>query len=86
VDKFHWKPHYILTDGEKCGDVYTIDEFQEMVDDGSVMDNDGHAHWSTLTHEYRTKNIYDFSDFVRPSAFNPSVAPEDATHVIWFNK
>lgn len=57
----------------KYGAVYTVEEFQELLDDGSLVNYDGDGHW-VLNNQYsREDEVF-------------SSLPLDATHVIWFNK
>lgn len=59
-------PHY--------GDLFTIEEFDEMVEDHTIMDKDGIGYYSDGEHMARKYPVF-YSD-----------KPEGATHVVWFNK
>ena len=63
-----------------CGDeddVYTVKEFKEMVKSGGFIDYDGYGH--------PVKNKMCNPDIiVKPSKVKD--IPEDATHVVWYNK
>lgn len=58
-------------------DVYTIDEFKRFVEKSAFIDYDG---WG-----YPVKNKkYDGDIQIQPSTINK--IPNDATHIIWFNR
>jgi hypothetical protein len=54
------------------GDVFTISEFEEMVEDGSIIDDDGHGYWIKNGKSSKDDVFY--------------TEKEDADGVIWFNK
>lgn len=56
----------------KSKDLIHVDVFNEMLDDGSIMDDDGIGYWC--------KEDYSSSDDV----FRTEQL--DATHVVWYNK
>lgn len=58
-------------------DVYTIEEFKEVCACGGFIDYDGHGHPVK-------DGKADPSVVVRPSALKD--IPEDATHVVWYNR
>ena len=63
---------------EWSDDVFTVTDFLEMVSCGGFIDYDGYG--------YPVKDdLYDKSIIIRPSNVN-EVLPEDATHIIWFNR
>ena len=62
-------------DGED--DVYTVDEFRERCKDGSLIDYDGFGHPVKDGKQDRSVNVY-------PSGLD--AIPDDATHIIWFNR
>ena len=49
----------------KHGDVYTLSDFIDRVNDGTIGNFDGDGYWC--------QTLF-------------SSEPEDATHVVWFNK
>lgn len=55
------------------GDLYDITEWEEMVDRGEVMDDDGSGRWVKDGKMARHTDV-----FIDPQM--------DATHVVWFNK
>jgi hypothetical protein len=58
-------------------DVYTVEEFKEIVELGAFIDYDGYGH--------PVKNkLADISIIIKPS--NLSLIPSDATHIIWYNR
>lgn len=58
------------------GDLMSVDEFAQSVEDGSFIDYDGYGYWAVADK---------MSDVVvRPSTVDDK--PEWATHVIWFNR
>lgn len=62
-----------------CGedDVYTVAEFRERCDSGSFIDYDGHG--------YPVKDkLADESVIVKPSRIGE--IPDDATHIVWYNR
>lgn len=60
----------------KYGDLFTVLEFEEMVESGMLIDYDGYGH--------ACKNGRRSSTIVTPSKIKD--IPEDATHVVWYNK
>lgn len=62
-------------DGED--DVYTVEEFKEFVKCGAFIDYDGYGHPVK-------EHLLDKSIWVKPS--NLSVIPDDATHIVWYNR
>ena len=64
------RPYTILVDDED--DVYTIEEWNDVVSDGSITNDDGCGYWA--------KN----GMMCRDEVF--STPQSDATHVVWFNK
>lgn len=59
-------PHY--------GDLFTIDEFEEQVEDQNIMHEDGIGYYSDGEHMARKFPVF------------YTKKPEGATHVVWFNK
>lgn len=59
------------------GTVYPVSQFREMVDDESLIDDDGFGHPVK-------DGLVDTDVIVSPSAVED--LPEDATHVEWFNR
>ena len=58
-------------------DVYTVEEFRELVRTRSFIDYDGHG--------YPVKEkMADRKRVIRPSTVDS--IPSDATHVVWFNR
>ena len=55
-------------------DLLTIDEFMEMVEDGSIIEDDGGGYFSNGDRMNRSLDAFE------------SDVPDDATHVAWFNK
>ena len=59
-------------------DVYTIEEFKEMIDDSIVTDYDGHGH--PVKNNMANPNIW-----IIPSRLGEDI-PANATHIVWYNK
>jgi len=60
------------------GDIFTIKQFLERVDDTSFIDYDGHGNLATKT---------EMSDIViYPSTIKKLKIDKKFTHVIWFNR
>lgn len=59
------------------GEVMTIGQFREQVEDRSLMDYDGHGYPVF-------DQMMDRSVLIQPSTVNE--IPDDATHIIWFNR
>ena len=58
-------------------DVYTVEGFKEFCEDGAFIDYDGVGH--------PVKNdLADESIWIKPSRLDE--IPEDATHIVWFNR
>lgn len=68
--------HEDYKDDVNFGDIMTVEAFKSAVEDGSFIDYDGFAH-PAIVKQDSTKNIW-------PSRIEQ--LPEDATHVVWFNK
>lgn len=70
------------TNNYGCGpkdedDVYTVEEFEELVESFSFIDSDGHG--------YPVKDKKACTNWiVKPSEINQ--LPIDATHIVWYNK
>lgn len=58
---------------QKYGDLYTVDEWKESVENGWIMDDDGSGYWVKDGLECRDCDVF-YSE------------PKDATHVMWYNK
>ena len=62
---------------ENEDDVYTVGEFKEYCDDGAFIDYDGFG--------YPVKDgLADTKIFIKPSKLDD--IPEDATHIVWYNR
>lgn len=59
-------PHY--------ADLFTINEFDEMIEDQNIMEEDGIGYYSDGEHMARKFPVF------------YTKKPEGATHVVWFNK
>lgn len=59
---------------DHIGDVFTIDEFIDLVKVGAFIPDDGDGCFGTET-------AYNYEYFVWST-----IPPQDATHVHWFNK
>lgn len=59
------------------GDVFTVEEFLQMVDMDCLIDYDGSGN--------PAKNGKMSKEYVYPSRAR-ELLPEDATHVVWYNK
>lgn len=76
------KVTFTETDRYGCGpggedDVYTVAEFRERCSRGWFVDSDGYG--------YPVKrSLADDRIGIKPS--NLSTIPDDATHVVWFNR
>ena len=82
----NWLPLKFGDEGQpENGDLFTIEEFQEMSDDGSITDDDGVGVWATTTHELDTNTILDPVEKLAIPSNCRNPHPE-ATHVLWFNK
>ena len=82
-DRYTRPVKFTATNLYGCGpegddDVYTREEFQEQVDDAGFFDYDG---WGNPVKDGKA----DESIVIRPSTY-PACMPEDATHVVWYNK
>lgn len=64
-------------------DVYSLEEFRQMVEDGALTDEDGQGHFAIKDEP----DCYyeDGSYTVAPSEFNIKEA-RGASHVVWYNK
>jgi hypothetical protein len=72
--KFSSTNNYGCTDGS---DVYTVEEFRGACRSGGFMDYDGFG--------YPVKdNMINITISVNPSQVH--LIPEDATHIVWYNK
>lgn len=60
----------------RYGEVITVEEFKQGVENDSYIDYDGFG--------YPAQILYDDTFTVRPSVVDN--IPADATHVVWFNK
>jgi len=69
---------YTLTDLPKYGDLYLIEDFSEMCEDGTIIDSDGRGYYAT---ESKKSSIP-----VDPDEFWTAEHRPEFTHVIWFNK
>ncbi len=58
------------------GDLLSVDEFLDMAESGALIDYDGFGHPVR-------DGFVDEGWYVQPEAMN---VPEDATHVLWFNR
>lgn len=58
------------------GDLFTVDEFRNMCKMGAFIDYDGYGHPVR-------DNLVNNDEAVVPSKMN---IPDDATHIIWFNR
>jgi hypothetical protein len=58
-------------------DIYTVDEFRELVSTGAFIDYDGHGRPVKDKLADRTMTI-------RPSTVDE--IPKDATHIVWYNR
>ena len=64
----------------KMGKLMTIEEFSNGVEKGTFTDSEGWGYWATDT-------SYDVArDYVKPSRFDPTGAPDWATHIIWLSR
>lgn len=61
-------------ESDHVGEVYTIDEFIDLVKVGAFIPDDGFGVFGTETH-------YNYEYFAWST-----IPPKDATHVHWFNK
>ena len=63
----------------EIGSLFTLDEFEDMVRNGSLIDYDGMGNWATATHVIG-------DDWIYPSTFKRGQKPPLATHIIWYNR
>lgn len=61
------------------GDLFTIEEFEEMVSYGALNDYDGVG-------KPVKDELYDWNHDIYPSDVVDKLIPEEATHILWFNK
>lgn len=62
---------------ENEDDVYTIDEFRTLCSNGMFIDYDGHG--------YPVRDgLADPNLMIKPSYLD--AIPEDATHIVWYNR
>jgi len=67
----------VSDDEDDEDDVYTVEEFKEYVADGMFIDYDGHG--------YPVKDgLADATIIIFPS--NIKKIPNDATHIVWYNR
>ena len=59
------------------GDLMTVDEFKKAVACGAFVDCDGYGHPSN-------NNLVDHNIHIFPSQV--ADIPNDATHIVWFNR
>lgn len=59
------------------GDLFTIKKFKEMIDDNSIMFDDGHGYFATNTHYNQHLEVFEHG-------FDE--VPKHYTHILWFNK
>lgn len=77
------KVNFSTTNRYGCGpddedDVYTVAEFMDHVREGSFIDYDGHGHPVR-------DGLADETIFINPSSAH-ALIPNDATHIVWFNR
>lgn len=60
------------------GEIFTIEEFIEMSEDGSLIDYDGVGYYAT---DEAKSDVEAY-----PSDFIENLYRKDFTHIIWFNK
>jgi hypothetical protein len=70
-------PHYTRTLDPDLGDIFTLEEFREMVDMGAFIASDGTAHFVNKD-GMEDDSCYGW-DFESPF-------PADAVKVAWYNK
>ena len=58
------------------GDLFTITDFKEACESGCIINGDGNGYW--VKDEFMNDDIEVTPEYL--------LIPEDATHVIWFNK
>ena len=63
----------------KYGDLMTIREFAEAIDDGCFIDDDGIGYASNGIAEAKDVEIY-------PSNIETYLKNKEITHVVWYNK
>jgi hypothetical protein len=59
-------------------DVFSLDEFRDIVASGGIVNDDGCGHW--------VKDGKMSRDFINCAKLGPYYVPEGVTHVAWFNK
>lgn len=60
------------------GDIFTLEKFIELVNDGGFTDFDGYGYYAT---EDAKSDVY-----IYPSDIREKIYRSDFTHIIWFNK
>lgn len=60
------------------GDLFTKEEYLEACQDGGFVDSDGFGHPGD-------ENYHDSDLFIKPSDGDKNI-PEEATHVVWYNR
>jgi hypothetical protein len=71
-------PNYITTPEPEYDDVMTVEEFIDCVKQGLFIDYDGCGC-------PMKDGKYDQNIDVSPSTYEQDI-PDDATHIVWFNK
>ena len=59
------------------GDIFTLEKFIEIVNDGGFVDSDGYGYYAT---EDAKSDVY-----IYPSDIKEKLYRSDFTHIIWFN-
>ena len=60
------------------GDIFTLEKFIELVNDGGFTNFDGYGYYAT---EDAKSDVY-----IYPSDIREKIYRSDFTHIIWFNK
>lgn len=61
-------------------DVFTIEEFEDDIRDGWIINYDGVGYYGNATHYSNVPVQFAYGKLI------PNTTPEGATHVIWFNR
>lgn len=73
-EKFRKLSDYeLMTDNPDFGDLYTVSDFDNIVEEGFINDDDGSGYYGTDTKHSRLE-------------YFSNQKPDWATHVLWFNK
>ena len=73
-----------LDGNSHSGALFTVQEFKEMSEEGSLIDYDGHGDMVENGVVVTPREPGKFPEWVLPSQANE--LPENVTHILWYNK